>query len=52
MKEGYIAFMPKYVLTALHSLAAMYNHYNENHPHSALKYGLPRKYWRQRALLT
>ncbi|MCY0264214.1 IS3 family transposase [Klebsiella pneumoniae] len=43
MKEDYIAFMPKPdVRTALQSLAAAFNHYNENHPHSALGYHSPR----------
>ncbi len=37
MKEDYIAFMPKpNVRTALHNLAVAIEHYNENHPHSAL----------------
>ncbi|MCX8986210.1 DDE-type integrase/transposase/recombinase, partial [Citrobacter portucalensis] len=53
MKEDYIAFMPKPdVRTALHNLAAAFNHYNENHPHSALGYRSPREYRRQRASLT
>ncbi|EAN4330891.1 IS3 family transposase, partial [Salmonella enterica] len=50
MKEDYIAFMPKPdVRTALQNLAAAFNHYNENHPHSALGYHSPREYRRQRA---
>lgn len=53
MKEDYIAFMPKPdVRTALQSLGAAFNHYNENHPHSALGYRSPREYRRQRASLT
>lgn len=53
MKEDYIAFMPKPdVRTALHNLAAAFNHYNENHPHSALGYRSPREYRRQRVSLT
>ncbi|MGX8939724.1 IS3 family transposase [Symbiopectobacterium sp. Eva_TO] len=53
MKEDYIAFMPKPdVRTALKNLAAAFNHYNENHPHSALGYNSPREYRRQRASLT
>lgn len=49
MKEDYIAFMPKPdVRTALHNLAAAFNHYNENHPHSALGYRSPREYLRSR----
>ena len=34
---------------ALHSLAVAFNHYNENHPHSALGYHSPREYRRLRA---
>lgn len=42
MKEDYIAFMPKpNVRTALHNLAVAIEHYNENHPHSALGYRSP-----------
>lgn len=49
MKEDYIAFMPKpNVRTALQNLAAAFNHYNENHPHSALGYRSPREYLRRR----
>ncbi|UMS28669.1 hypothetical protein AOY81_23215 [Escherichia coli] len=36
----------------MHNLAATFNHYNENHPHSALGYRFPREYRRQRASLT
>ncbi|EPN0265605.1 IS3-like element ISEc48 family transposase, partial [Escherichia coli] len=53
MKEDYIAFMPKpNVRTALHNLAVAIEHYNENHPHSALGYRSPREYRRQRVMLT
>ena len=53
MKEDYIAFMPKpNARTALQNLAAAFNHYNENHPHSALGYHSPREYRRLRASLT
>lgn len=53
MKEDYIAFMPKpNVRTALQNLAEAFNHYNENHPHSALGYHSPGEYRRLRALLT
>ncbi len=53
MKEDYIAFMPKLnVITALHNLAEAFEHYNENHPHSALGYLSPREYRRQRITLT
>ncbi|MCL6959460.1 integrase core domain-containing protein, partial [Escherichia coli] len=52
-KEDYIAFMPKpNVRTALHNLAVAIEHYNENHPHSALGYRSPREYRRQRVTLT
>ncbi|KOA21655.1 transposase [Escherichia coli] len=53
MKEDYIAFMPKpNVRTALHNLAVAIEHYNENHPHSALGYLSPREYRRQRVTST
>lgn len=53
MKEDYIAFMPKpNVRTALHNLAVAIEHYNENHPHSALGYRSPQEYRRQRVMLT
>ncbi|HAX4824334.1 TPA: transposase, partial [Escherichia coli] len=53
MKEDYIAFMPKpNVRTALYNLAVAIEHYNENHPHSALGYRSPREYRRQRVMLT
>lgn len=53
MKEDYIAFMPKpNVRMAVHNLAVAIEHYNENHPHSALGYRSPREYRRQRVTLT
>ncbi len=53
MKEDYVALMLKPdVRTALQNLAAAFEHYNENHPHSALGYLSPREYRRQRATLT
>ena len=53
MQENYIAFMPKpNVRTALHNLAVAIEHYNENHPHSALGYLSPREYRRQRVTST
>ncbi len=53
MKEDYIACMPKAnIRTALHNLAVAIEHYNENHPHSALGYRSPREYRRQRVMLT
>ncbi|EGK15568.1 putative transposase [Shigella flexneri K-304] len=51
MKEDCIAFMPK-PRTALHNLAVAIEHYNENHPHSALGYLSPREYRRQRVMST
>ncbi|MCV3065245.1 integrase core domain-containing protein, partial [Escherichia coli] len=39
-------------LTALHNLAVAIEHYNENHPHSALGYLSPREYRRQRVTST
>nr|CDS55768.1 IS2 insertion element transposase InsAB'; KpLE2 phage-like element [Serratia symbiotica] len=53
MKSDYIAFMPKPdVRTALVNLATAFEHYNENHPHSALGYLSPREYRHQRITLT
>ncbi|EFP4462482.1 transposase, partial [Escherichia coli] len=40
------------VLPALHNLAVAIEHYNENHPHSALGYCSPREYRRQWVTLT
>lgn len=40
IKRDYVAFMPKPdVSPALQNLAIAFEHYNEQHPHSALKYG-------------
>ncbi len=53
MKENYTTFMPKpNVRTVLHNLAVAIEHYNENHPHSALGYRSPREYRHQRVMLT
>lgn len=53
MKSDYITFMPKPdARTALINLAAAFEHYNENHPHSALGYLSPREYRNQRITLT
>ncbi|HIA7130101.1 TPA: IS3 family transposase [Escherichia coli] len=53
IKRDYISVMPKpNVRTALHNLAVAIEHYNENHPHSALGYRSPREYRRQRVTLT
>jgi putative transposase len=44
MKHDYVAFMPKPdAATAVRNLAVAFEHYNERHPHSALKYRSPRK---------
>jgi putative transposase len=48
MKRDYVSWMPKPdVRTALQNLAIAFDHYNESHPHSALKYHSPRQF-RQR----
>lgn len=45
MKRDYIAFMPKPdARTAIANLGLAFNHYNEHHPHSALKYRSPREF--------
>lgn len=47
IKRDYIAFMPKPdPQTAAQSLAIAFEHYNEQHPHSALKYQSPREFRR------
>jgi len=47
MKHDYIAFMNKPdVFTALTHLAGAFEHYNERHPHKALKYRSPRQFRR------
>lgn len=47
MKRDYIAFMPKPdAATAARNLAIAFEHYNEKHPHSALKYRSPREFRR------
>ncbi|HAY0340983.1 TPA: hypothetical protein JS305_005006 [Escherichia coli] len=40
------------VRTALHNRAVAIDHYNENHPHSALGYRSTREYRRHRVMLT
>jgi putative transposase len=48
MKRDYVAFMPKPdAATAAHNLAIAFEHYNEKHPHSALKYRSPREFRRR-----
>lgn len=47
MKRDYIRHMPKPDrTTALRNLAIAFEHYNEEHPHSALKYRSPREFRR------
>jgi putative transposase len=47
MKRDYVAFMPKpNAATAARNLAIAFKHYNEKHPHSALKYHAPREFRR------
>jgi transposase InsO family protein len=53
MKRDYIAFMPKPdAVTAVRNLAIAFEHYNEQHPHSALKYRSPREFRRRTESLT
>lgn len=48
MKRDYVAFMPKPdAATAVRNLAVAFEHYNERHPHSALKYRSPREFRRR-----
>ncbi|WP_086004916.1 IS3 family transposase [Ralstonia solanacearum] len=48
MKRDYVAFMPKpNAATAARNLAIAFEHYNEQHPHSALKYRSPREFRRR-----
>ena len=47
MKHNYVAYMDKPdVPTALSRLAIAFEHYNEHHPHKALKYRSPREFRR------
>lgn len=49
MKRDYVAFMPKPdARTTILNLALAFEHYNEHHPHSALKYRSPREFRRSR----
>jgi transposase InsO family protein len=53
MKRDYVAYMPKPDAdTAAQNLALAFEHYNEHHPHSALKYRSPREFRRRAASLT
>ncbi|KVT48310.1 transposase [Burkholderia ubonensis] len=48
MKRDYVSWMPKPdARTALQNLAIAFDHYNESHPHSALKYCSPREFRQQ-----
>ncbi len=47
IKRDYVAHMPKPDReTALRNLAIAFEHYNEQHPHSALNYRSPREFRR------
>jgi putative transposase len=53
MKRDYVAFMPKPDAdTAAHNLALAFEHYNDAHPHSALRYRSPREFRRLAVLST
>lgn len=53
IKRDYLAFMPKPdISSAMQNLAIAFEHYNEQHPHSALKYRSPREYRQLQELLT
>ncbi len=50
IKRDYVAYMPKPDReTALRNLAIAFEHYNEQHPHSALNYRSPREFRRMAA---
>jgi putative transposase len=47
IKRDYVAHMPKPDWrTALRNMATAFEHYNEQHPHSALNYRSPREFRR------
>lgn len=51
--RDYIAHMPRpNRLTALRNLEIAFDYYNEEHPHSALKYRSPREFRRLTATST
>lgn len=53
MKRGYIRYMPKPDrATARRNRAIAFEHYNEEHPHSALTYRSPREFRRLAATST
>jgi putative transposase len=48
IKRDYVVFMPKPdAVTAARNLAVAFEHYNEQHPHSALQYRSPREFRRR-----
>ncbi len=48
MKRDYVAFILKPdAATTAHNLAIAFEHYNEQHPHSALKYRSPHEFRRR-----
>lgn len=48
MKRDYVSWMPKPdARPALQNLAIAFDHYNESHPHNALKYRSPREFRQQ-----
>jgi putative transposase len=48
MKRDYVAFMPKPdAVATIRNLAVAFEHYNDKHPHSALKYRSPREFRRR-----
>lgn len=52
MKRDYVTFMPKPgAATAARNLAIAFGHYNEKHPHNALKYRSPREFRRSATLV-
>ena len=52
IKRDYVDFMPKPdAPTAIGNLAIAFEHYNEYHPHSALRYHSPREF-RRKAMAT
>ena len=51
IKRDYVAHMPKRDReTALRNMAIVFEHYNEQHPHSALKYRSPKEFRRLAAV--
>ena len=51
IKRDYVDFMPPDAPTAIGNLAIAFEHYNEYHPHSALRYHSPREF-RRKAMAT